>query len=634
MGKGINKFIRNVFLVMFIVTSVSTQGFSMEERVGTSTLAPKIEVKQTERSRFTIGASIVALVRDIKHDMQRWYFNKTNKKEDVPIRKLSYKRSYAHELYDRFKSFKEYIEEALYNPHWGFYSSGKARFDPLTDFGTYPQFLSPYFGKAVAIRAYELWQRMRAEGSLKEGETFSMVECGAGNGILARDVLDHAAMMSAKDIDEWRSFYHVLHYTIGEKADALRITQANTLKEHTDKITIKNVDARDLFTDGGFKKNSIKGMIVSNELIDVFGMYKVRFRSRGRIETAVPIASIAPHELMAVCNAVGLDKAFVQRLQAESERDMRHYGLSPTKKVYLSHEDFILINQRLAGPDKGKVRDRFHDALVFDEIYIPAREVPELGAFIEQFKTLIETEAKDVPKPVTAYLIPGAPIYIEQAATLLAAGQIVTIDYGGTTRYIFDNDEDDDEHIRVYDGPGRKKFNPYLRPGTYDITADIDFEILMAEGMRQGLETLIYEQQAALTRGYVNFDKSKVFDTIMVNTLACYIKGHYSKEERSLEHVTKDIEAILKTGTVADHIDALLSYMVDPNNHIEEINETPSGHDKKIFFRASFRFIIETFIKDYKAWGFKLLIQEKGLAPENAKNIKRRDRDSSVLKSA
>jgi SAM-dependent MidA family methyltransferase len=76
-------------------------------------------------------------------------------------------------------SFHDYMEAVLYQPGLGYYDSSKPRIGTEGDFYTSSD-LDPIFGKLLA-RQFETWSA--------EFDDFTVVELGAGKGLLARDVL-------------------------------------------------------------------------------------------------------------------------------------------------------------------------------------------------------------------------------------------------------------------------------------------------------------------------------------------------------------------------------------------------------------------------------------------------------------
>ena len=91
-----------------------------------------------------------------------------------------------------FPTFEAYMDAALHDPKWGYYAHGVA-IGKGGHFGTHPEEMSPRYGKWIARWAFRFWREMVARGELSETEPFPVIELGAGNGRLARDILDHVA---------------------------------------------------------------------------------------------------------------------------------------------------------------------------------------------------------------------------------------------------------------------------------------------------------------------------------------------------------------------------------------------------------------------------------------------------------
>ena len=80
-------------------------------------------------------------------------------------------------------SFERFMSEALYHPRFGYYTAhitnvGGSR----GDFATSPT-LSKILGNAIAV-----WARFEATAHQRNLSEFTLVEVGAGNGSLMRDV--------------------------------------------------------------------------------------------------------------------------------------------------------------------------------------------------------------------------------------------------------------------------------------------------------------------------------------------------------------------------------------------------------------------------------------------------------------
>src|SRR3954468_4621272 len=80
-------------------------------------------------------------------------------------------------------TFAWFMEQALYHPELGYYSSGRARIGRRGDYFTNVS-VGPLFGKILAAQFAEMWEVMDRPGD------FTIVEQGAHNGDFARDVLE------------------------------------------------------------------------------------------------------------------------------------------------------------------------------------------------------------------------------------------------------------------------------------------------------------------------------------------------------------------------------------------------------------------------------------------------------------
>lgn len=581
-----------------------------------ATLGAKLQSGTSVPGRMSVSEHMYAIVNDMLRSLQRGN-NNGNQKKQTKIHELAYDKQAADKMVKHFFTFKKYMEAALYNKHWGFYSSGVVQFNAFRDFTTYPQALSPYFGQALAVRAYRLWLRMLQNGTIAKGEPFSIVEFGAGNGVLAHDVLTYASAMSVRRQGEWHAFYTVLRYTIGERADDLQVRQKDTCREFGDKLTVKKVDARDLFASRGFKRQSLKGMIVSNELLDVFGVYKVRFEKDGTVTTALPIPCIPRHLLRKICVALNFKEGFCRRLERESARYIREYKLPPTHAIYLSAHDYLLLREYLASTADYRQRILFMHAVSFNEAYVAAESIPELAAYIKKYKMYFDRECARVKKPIAVYLTTGETEYMKQIADLLRSGQTVTIDYGGMTDYLFNTQGN---RLRIY-GVMKSVADPYASPGKFDITADINFEVLMQAGKENGLETSLYEQQAALMDGIINLEAQATKEALEVRAIERYINENIDENVTTIEKVHAEIKTICAGCSRAERIDRLAEYIADKKYILKPYSVRTMldkvGYGYKTYMLGKIYSEVNTWCDRYrKQQGFRLLIQEKGLREE------------------
>jgi len=112
--------------------------------------------------------------------------------------------------------FDAYVDAALYDPDGGFFASGHGAGRAGHDFVTSPE-VGSLFGALVA-RALDGWWR-----DLGEPDPFVVVEAGAGNGRLCRDVLRAEPGCAA-----------ALRYVLVERSEALRAEHAARLEPVVD----------------------------------------------------------------------------------------------------------------------------------------------------------------------------------------------------------------------------------------------------------------------------------------------------------------------------------------------------------------------------------------------------------------
>jgi SAM-dependent MidA family methyltransferase len=142
-------------------------------------------------------------------------------------------------------SFAWFMEQALYHPEHGYYSSGHCAIGRQGDYFTNVS-VGPLFGRLLTAQFAQMWER------LGETENFVIVEQGAHHGDFARDVLESAAKYRP-------DFFAALRYRIVEPFPILQDRQSQTLAELEDKVGWRaSIKSLDPFT----------GVHFSNELLD------------------------------------------------------------------------------------------------------------------------------------------------------------------------------------------------------------------------------------------------------------------------------------------------------------------------------------------------------------------------------
>ncbi len=140
------------------------------------------------------------------------------------------------------QSFAWFMQQALYHPEHGYYSSGRCAIGRKGDYFTNVS-VGPLFGQLLAAQFFEIWER------LGKMNNFVIVEQGAHDGQFARDVLE----FTQKRLSE---FFDALRYRILEPFPILEEQQRRRFEAFGDKVECRK--SPEPFT----------GVHFSNELLD------------------------------------------------------------------------------------------------------------------------------------------------------------------------------------------------------------------------------------------------------------------------------------------------------------------------------------------------------------------------------
>jgi SAM-dependent MidA family methyltransferase len=159
-------------------------------------------------------------------------------------------------------NFAEFMRACLYHPEHGYYTSRVPK-TGRRDFFTSPE-VGPQFGRLLAWQFREMWER------LGRPERFDLVECGGGDGRLARDIL---ARVAESDAD----FAAALRFTLVEISEAQREQAAAHLEPFGEQCRVT----------GDLPAGPVTGCVYSNELLDAFPVHRVVQREAGLREILV-----------------------------------------------------------------------------------------------------------------------------------------------------------------------------------------------------------------------------------------------------------------------------------------------------------------------------------------------------------
>jgi SAM-dependent MidA family methyltransferase len=348
----------------------------------------------------------------------------------------------AKRVAERGLSFRDFVDDALYHPAWGYYGAGRVRFGDGGHYDTYPLALSPIFGRMLAESALRVWRRGGRP------DAFEICELGAGNGQLCADALLWIAEMSRHEA-EWHRFAERCRYRIVERSRALIDRQRQVLGPLSDRVVWTCQDLARAARRGGALAPC--GLVFANEVLDALSHHKV------------------------VANGGKPMVAFVL------PREATNSGGSTGRVVARS-----TMARRLADGDR-------RSQLAFEEVLLPLGAVRGLEPFLRRY-------CPELFRPA----VPRFPYFacidferlLRNTSRLYSNGEIWWIDYGAERAF----HRSTPEARRVFAGPPRSGHSVYDRPGEDDITFLVDFSTVAAAAARAGLVVDFYGSQGELAR--------------------------------------------------------------------------------------------------------------------------------------
>ena len=158
-----------------------------------------------------------------------------------------------------------FMELALYHPDAGYYATVPHRSGRAGDFFTSVD-VGPQFGELLGAGFAEMWREAGGAGP------FDLVEAGASDGRLARDVVAWAAEADP-------AFYEALRLSLVELSPAARNRQRQTLASHADRLS-SSTDRL---------PSRVSGVIYANELLDAMPVHLIEMTPGGLAEVFVDV---------------------------------------------------------------------------------------------------------------------------------------------------------------------------------------------------------------------------------------------------------------------------------------------------------------------------------------------------------
>lgn len=163
----------------------------------------------------------------------------------------------------------EFVNKALFDEKTGYYITR----NPLGsdgDFTTAPE-ISPIFSEMLAVYLLQI--------CANEKDNFSLVEMGAGRGVMMRDILSSIKKLAEKQIPEALNFLEKAQINIIEIGEKLKEIQRQNLQDF--QITWHKNFSEFL------EKSAGKIFFISNELFDCFAIDQYVFSEAGWCERVV-----------------------------------------------------------------------------------------------------------------------------------------------------------------------------------------------------------------------------------------------------------------------------------------------------------------------------------------------------------
>ena len=339
--------------------------------------------------------------------------------------------------------FDQWMEQALYHPQHGFYSSGGQAGRRGKDFLTSPE-VGPLFGTVLAKAIDGCWNE------LGQPDPFTVIEAGAGRGALA------ASVLRAKP-----ACFDAMRYVMVERSELLRAQQQETLKGVAANSDGKVISLGKLSECISHDEPVVPfGVVIANELLDNLPFRILERTASGWEEVVV---GLSENDEFA-SNAT--ERASAASVHASQER--------------ISHSPRANLQQR------SQIKNDPQPIFLHAEI---SPGDSQLAASL----------APNAPIGARIPLQEQASAWVRQACELVGRGRVIVFDYGATTAELAERNG----WLRTYAKHG-KGTSPLACPGQQDITSDVAFDQLPPPASLQtqadflqdwGIQSLVTEAQ-------------------------------------------------------------------------------------------------------------------------------------------
>ncbi len=346
-------------------------------------------------------------------------------------------------------TFAEYMDLVLYHPQYGYYATGAVNIGSKGDFFTSPH-LGKDFGELLAEQFAQMWE------ILGEPTPFTLMEMGAGQGLLAGDILSYLHS-SHPDC------FAAVEYIIVEKAAGL-ISQQQQLLQKLQLPTADN-DLRSACSSASLSlpvrwcaleeipENSLNGCCFSNELVDALPIHQF------------VIEQEQLREIYVTTRRKGQGDGEMGRWGDGEKHPILKQQTTNNKQPTTNNIQFVEVTDT---PSTPRLKEYFD--LVGIDLFS--------GAYPEGYRSEVNLAALD---------------WLNNVAKRLQRGFLLTIDYGySAERYYLPARHQGT--LQCY-YRHRHHDDPYWCVGQQDITAHVNFTALERQGELCGLQKMGFTQQ-------------------------------------------------------------------------------------------------------------------------------------------
>jgi SAM-dependent MidA family methyltransferase len=195
-------------------------------------------------------------------------------------------------------TFAEYMDLVLYHSEYGYYSCG-VNLGKQGDFFTSVH-LGADFGELLGVQFAQMWE------ILGKPVPFSLVEMGAGEGLLALDILKYLE-------HHYQDFFFALDYVIVEKSVSLKQQQQQRLHEFS---FVRWCDLE------AIPSHSVVGCFFSNELVDALPVHQFIIKEGQLCE--IYVTDVQTHDLETL-HVTSLPRLFVEISDVPSTPQLVEY---------------------------------------------------------------------------------------------------------------------------------------------------------------------------------------------------------------------------------------------------------------------------------------------------------------------